>query len=158
MRTLGFNPALTLTAQQEKALKAVADTWLLVPAGTTLSSCPWRSMGAKPCHRGTPEPRASVENKTQWRQQQLHAEDMKGAGEAKSESQALESKHYQLAWVSSSLQPLGGLLGPRELDSAIKFPQNMDAIGLSCAKIWGGRRSSPTRTESAHPPYPYGAG
>lgn len=69
-------------------------------------------MGAKPCHPGTPEPRASVEIKAQWRQQQLCTEDVKGTGETKSESQALERKHCQLAWVSSSLQPLGALLGP----------------------------------------------
>lgn len=80
MRTLGFSPSITLKAQQEQGFKAVVDTWLLVPAGTTLSSCPWSSVGAKPYHQGTQELSASVGNGAQWRQQQLGTEDMKDTG------------------------------------------------------------------------------
>lgn len=79
LRTLGFSPSLTLTAQQEQGFKAVADTWLLVPAGNTLSYCPWRGIGAKPLASGNTGTK-SVGNGAQWSQQQHSLEDVKGTG------------------------------------------------------------------------------
>lgn len=131
LRTLGFSSSLTFTAQQEQGFKAVAGTWLLVPAGTTLSSCPWRCVGAKPLPSGNTGTKSKC---GEWGTVERAATQYRGCeGHREAESGVLESKHCQLARVGSSLQPLGGLLGPCVLDNA----QNIDAIGLRCAEVWG---------------------
>lgn len=108
LRTLGFSPSLA--AQQEQGFKAVADTWLLVPAGTTLSSCPWRSARAKPLPSGNTGTKGKC---GEWGTVEPAATQHRGCeGHREAESGPVESKHCQLAWVGSSLQPLGGPLGP----------------------------------------------